>query len=55
MLLLAEREYARQAVHGYVRGAEPVRYVGEIRERYRAYLDHFDALRAGTDPGGTRS
>ena len=55
MLLLSEREYARQALHGYVRGAEPVRYVDEIRERYRAYLDHFDALRAGTEPGGTRS
>ena len=55
MLLLSEREYARQAVHGYVRGAEPVRYVAEIRERYRAYVDHFGALRAGTDPGGTRS
>lgn len=55
MLLLAEREYARQAVHGYVRGSEPVRYVDKIRERYRAYLDHFDALRAGTEPGGTRS
>ena len=45
MLLLSEDRYARQAVHGYVRGSEPVRYVSEIRHRYRAYLDHLAALR----------
>ncbi len=55
MLLLSEREYARQALHGYVRGSEPVRYVDQIRERYRAYLGHFDALRAAADAGGSRS
>lgn len=38
MLLLAEPRYANQAGHGYVRGREPVRYVREIRDRYRAYL-----------------
>ena len=51
MLLLAEREYARQAVYGYVRGSEPVRYVEQIRDRYRAYLGHFEALREAGDGG----
>jgi len=37
MLLLAQKEYARRAAHGYVRGQEPVNYVREIRERFRAY------------------
>ena len=46
MLLLAEPDHARQALHGYVRGAEPVRYVKGIRDRYRAYLGHFESLRA---------
>ena len=50
MLLLSEERHARQAVHGYVRGSEPVRYVSEIRHRYRAYLDHFAALRARPAP-----
>lgn len=38
MLLLSKRKYARKARHGYVRGAEPVKYVREIRDRYRAYV-----------------
>jgi len=38
MLKLAEPEYSRQARHGYVRGTEPVAYVRNIRERYRAYV-----------------
>lgn len=38
MLLLAKPEYAKNARHGYVRGYEPVKYVREIRDRYRAYL-----------------
>ena len=55
MLLLAEREYAREAVYGYVRGSEPVRYVGEIRERYRAYLGHLEALREAPEaPASSR-
>ena len=37
MLLLARRQYARQARHGYCRGSEPVKYVREIRSRYEAY------------------
>ena len=31
-------------MHGFVRAAEPVRYVRQIRDRYRAYLDHFRVL-----------
>ncbi len=38
MLLLSKEKYAEQSRYGYVRGSEPVRYVHEIRERYRAYL-----------------
>lgn len=38
MLLLSNREYAKRARHGYVRGYEPVNYVREIRDRYQAYL-----------------
>lgn len=38
MRLLSNREYAKQARHGYVRGYEPVKYVREIRDRYQAYL-----------------
>jgi len=44
MLKLAEPEYASQAAHGYVRGTEVVRYVREIRDRHRAYVDHFRTL-----------
>jgi len=38
ILLLSKRKYARQARHGYCRGAEPVKYVREIKRRYEAYL-----------------
>ena len=55
MLLLSEPDYARQALHGYVRGAEPVRYVGAIRDRYRAYLGHFETLREAPELDGSRS
>lgn len=37
MLLLSKRKYARKARHGYVRGREPVNYVRDISNRYRAY------------------
>ena len=47
MLMLSEPQYAREAVHGYVRGSEVVRYVREIHDRYRVYLDHFLILDAG--------
>ncbi len=46
MLRLAEPEYAREAVYGYVRGSEVTGYVDGIRTRYRAYLDHFQLLDA---------
>jgi len=39
MLLLARRQYARQARHGYCRGSEPVNYVREIAARYGAYRE----------------
>ena len=38
MRLLSKRSYYRNTVHGYVRGYEVVKYVREIRERYRSYL-----------------
>jgi len=38
MLLLSQRKYSRKARYGYVRGAEPVNYVREIRTRYLAYI-----------------
>jgi len=37
MLLLMKPRYARDARYGYVRGTEPVHYVGTIRDRYQAY------------------
>jgi membrane-bound lytic murein transglycosylase F len=39
MLLLSKKKYARKARHGYVRGIEPVSYVRNIRQRYRAYVE----------------
>lgn len=39
MLLLSKKQYARKARHGYVRGIEPVSYVRNIRQRYRAYVE----------------
>ena len=38
MLLLSRRRYYRKSDFGYVRGIEVVKYVREIRERYRSYL-----------------
>ena len=38
MRLLSKRAYHRNSVYGYVRGHEVVKYVREIRERYRSYL-----------------
>ncbi len=35
--LLALRDYAAKAPHGYVQGADTVRYVENVWERYRAY------------------
>ena len=46
MLKLAEPEYASTAAHGYVRGTEVVQYVGDIRDRFGAYVEYFRALDA---------
>ena len=45
MRLLSKRAYHRNTVHGYVRGHEVVKYVREIRERYRSYLQTADVRR----------
>ena len=42
MRLLSKRAYYRNTVHGYVRGHEVVKYVREIRERYRSYVQAVD-------------
>ena len=42
MRLLSKRAYYRDAPYGYVRGHEVVKYVREIRERYRSYLQTTD-------------
>ena len=42
MRLLSKRAWYRQATFGYVRGHEVVKYVREIRERYRSYLQTAD-------------
>ena len=41
MLKLSEPRYASQAAYGYVRGSEVTGYVRDIRNRYRAYVNHF--------------
>ena len=56
MLKLAEPEYAKRAVYGYVRGTEVVRYVREIEDRYRLYVRHFRLLEereASASEGGS--
>ena len=42
MRRLSKRAYYRKAAFGYVRGHEVVKYVREIRERYRSYLQTTD-------------
>ena len=49
MLKLSDPEYASRAAYGYVRGSEVVRYVRDIRDRHRAYVDHFRALEGSGD------
>ena len=39
MLLLSNKSHASKARYGYVRGIEPVSYVRDIRQRYRAYVE----------------
>ena len=41
---LSDPEYASRAAYGYVRGSEVTRYVRDIRDRYRGYVDHFVQL-----------
>jgi membrane-bound lytic murein transglycosylase F len=43
MLLLSNPKYYRKAAHGFVRGTEPVAYVQQIAERYRAYVRIMEA------------
>ena len=50
MRLLSKRAWYRKTARGYVRGTETVRYVREIRERYRTYLQTA-GIRAGSEPG----
>ena len=54
MLKLAEPNYARAAVHGYVRGSETARYVRGIRERYAAYVEQLCVNRASESWGTAR-
>jgi membrane-bound lytic murein transglycosylase F len=42
MLLLSRSKYANKALHGFVRGHEPVKYVREIRARFQAYVQLTD-------------
>ena len=42
MLLLSRPQYAQEARHGYCRSTEPVKYVREVRSRYKAYVDSID-------------
>ena len=42
MRLLSKRAYYRKTEYGYVRGYEVIKYVREIRERYRSYLQTTD-------------
>lgn len=51
MLLLSRKKYADKARHGYVRGSEPVSYVRDIRERYRAYVAMASDLVADSHSG----
>jgi membrane-bound lytic murein transglycosylase F len=38
MLLLSKKKYSKKARYGYVNGAEPVKYVREITDRFEAYI-----------------
>jgi membrane-bound lytic murein transglycosylase F len=42
MLLLSRPQYAQEARHGYCRSTEPVKYVREVRSRYKAYVDSIE-------------
>jgi len=53
MLLLSKKKYAGKARYGYVRGIEPVSYVRNIRQRYRAYVE-LTEQQIGTAPMSAR-
>jgi len=38
MLLLSKKKYSKKARYGFVNGAEPVKYVREITDRFEAYI-----------------
>ena len=44
MKRLSDPQYANRAAYGYVRGSEVTRYVRDIRDLYRGYVDHFVQL-----------
>lgn len=44
MRRLGEPQYASEAAYGYVRGSGVARYVSDIRNRYGAYVEHFQLL-----------
>jgi membrane-bound lytic murein transglycosylase F len=50
MLLLSKKQYAGKARYGYVRGIEPVSYVRDIRQRYRAYVEIASSRLSQTRP-----
>jgi len=53
MLLLSKKPYASKARYGYVRGIEPVAYVRDIRQRYRAYVEISARRLARDEAAGT--
>ena len=48
--LLAKQQWFSQTRHGYARGAEPVRYVGNIRRYYDIMLHHDEVNQTSTPP-----
>ena len=55
MLLLSKEKYAAKARYGYVRGIEPVSYVRNIRQRYRAYVEIAGDKLSQSQPDGTKT
>ena len=55
MLLLSKEKYAAKARYGYVRGIEPVSYVRNIRQRYRAYVEIAGDKLSQSQPDGTQT
>jgi membrane-bound lytic murein transglycosylase F len=53
MLLLSNPKYYRKAAHGFVRGTEPVAYVQQISDRYRAYVRVMEASNGTPSTAGS--